>query len=189
MKPQIAVRQAEVGDAEYIARAVALAIGSEEALRAYCGEDYLSVLADVARSEATQYSYRYALVAEVEGRVAGAVVGYDGAQLGVLRAATFAIIGERVGREPVIPDETEAGEYYLDSVAVWEEFRGCGVGQSLVSALCRRAFAEGHDRVGLIVDYGNPQAERLYQSMGFRRIGSRTFFGHKMWHLQKMAAD
>lgn len=183
--PKIIVRRAVREDAAVIARVVAMAIGDEAALRAYCGDDYLAVLTEVARREGTQYSWQSALVAEVEGAVAGAVVGYDGARLAELREGTFAVLREQVGRVPTIADECEAGEVYLDSVGVLPEFRGLGVGRELVAAFCEKAFAEGHERVGLIVDFDNPQAERLYASLGFERVGTKFFFGHRMWHLQK----
>lgn len=182
---KITTRSASIEDAPVIARAVAMAIGDEVALRHYCGEDYLSVLTDIARSASTQYSWQNAIIAECEGRAAGAVVGYDGARLEELRAGTLAIIRERTGRVPAIADETEAGEYYLDSVAVVPEFRGCGVGVALISALCEKAFVEGAKRVGLIVDTANPNAEKLYISQGFECVGERVFFGHQMHHLQK----
>ncbi len=169
-----------------IARAVAMAIGDEAALRAYCGDDYLAVLTEIARREGTQYSWQYALMAEVEGVVAGAVVGYDGARLAELRDGTFAVLREQIGRVPTIADETEAGEVYLDSVGVLPEFRGLGVGRALVAAFCEKTFAEGRERVGLIVDYANPNAEKLYTSLGFERADTKLFFGHQMWHLQKM---
>jgi predicted GNAT family acetyltransferase len=54
-----------------------------------------------------------------------------------------------------------------------------------VAAFCERAFAEGYERVGLMVDYANPNAEQLYTSLGFERIGTKVFFGHRMWHMQK----
>jgi ribosomal protein S18 acetylase RimI-like enzyme len=59
------------------------------------------------------------------------------------------------------------------------------VGRELIYAFCDMAIAEGHNRVGLIVDFDNPQAERLYCSLGFERVGTRLFFGHRMWHMQK----
>ncbi len=182
--PKIIVRTAERKDAAVIAQAVAMAIGDEVALREYCGEDYLDVLTEVAHSEGTQYSWLNALVAEMDGAVAGAIVGYDGALLGTLREGTFEVIRKHIGRVPTIPDETEAGEFYLDSVGVFPEFREVGVGRALLEALCDKAFAEGHERVGLIVDTDNPQAEKLYISIGFSRVGTRQFFGHQMWHLQ-----
>ena len=181
----IITRNATREDAEIIAQVVAMAIGDECALRNYCGEDYMCVLAEIARGDATQYSWRNAIIAEIDGNVAGAVVGYDGAHLYALREGTFAVLRQSVGRVPNIVDETEPGEYYLDSVGVLPEYRGCGVGRALVEAFCDKAFAEGRPRVGLIVDYDNPVAEKLYTLLGFKRINTKPFFTHQMWHLQR----
>lgn len=182
---RVKVRPAVREDAEVIARVVEMAIGDEEALRRYCGDDYHTVLTEIARREATQYSWQCAIVAQVEGQVAGAVVGYDGARLSDLRSGTLSVIMECVGRVPTIVDECDADEYYLDSVGVLPEFRGLGVGRMLVSALCDRAFNEVSKPVGLIVDSQNPNAESLYSSLGFERVDSRCFFGHSMWHMQR----
>ena len=182
---KIIVRAAEQKDAMVIAKVVAMAIGDEVALRNYCGDAYLAILTEIASRKATQYSWQYALVAEIEGVVAGAIVGYDGARLSALREGTFAVLRERIGRIPTIADETEAGEYYLDSIAVLPEFRSRGVARALIASFCDKAFADGHDRVGLIVDFDNPRAEMLYAALGFEKVGTRIFFGHKMWHLQR----
>ena len=183
------MREATREDAVTIAQVVAMAIGDQQVLCDYCGEDYLSVLTEVASKDVSQYSWRYAYVAELNGVVAGAIVGYDGAKLVQLREGTFDVLRKRVGRVPTIADETEAGEYYLDSVGVLPEFRGLGVGRELIAAFCKNVFAKGYERVGLIVDTDNTQAEKLYTSLGFRRVGERLFFGHKMWHLQRMSSD
>jgi ribosomal protein S18 acetylase RimI-like enzyme len=182
------VRAARVEDAPLIAEVIAMAIGDKEALRNYCGEEYMSVLTTIASREATQYSWQNALVAEVEGVAAGAVVGYDGAELYSLREGTFNILMESVGRVPTIIDETEAGEYYLDSVGVLPAFRNHGVGRALVSAFCKKVFNEGHARVGLIVEEENDTAEKLYTALGFERVGTKLFFGHTMKHLQRHAS-
>ena len=182
--PKITIRSARVEDAATIAHAVAMAIGDKEALRAYCGDDYMAVLTQIAATKGTQYSWQYALVAEVDGTAAGAVVGYDGDDLQLLREGTFAIVQQLTGRVPNIANETEGGEYYLDSVGVLPEFRGLNVGRTLVREFCNKVFATQHNCVGLIVDSNNPQAEKLYTSLGFERVGTRLFFGHRMWHLQ-----
>ena len=168
-----------------IASAVVMAIGGDESVRRYCGDDYMTVLEELARMETSQYSWRNALVAEVDGALAGAVIGYDGARLQELRSHTFDVIRMHIGTEvPYVGDETGPGEFYLDSIAVLPAFRGCGVGGRLLAAMRDRALAEGHERVGLLVDFGNPDAERLYLSLGFRRMEERQFLGHDMWHLQ-----
>ena len=182
---KISGRKATRYDAKIIAQAVAMAIGDEEALRNYCSKDYITVLTAIARSRNTQYSWQQALVAEVNDTVAGAIVGYDGALLHKLREGTFATLQNTIGHTPSIADETEAGEYYLDSIAVLPQFRGQGVGSKLIETFCKMAFCDGHAHVGLIVDSINPKAERLYSSLGFKRVGTRQFFGHTMWHLQR----
>ena len=139
---------------------------------------------ELAGREESQYSYRNALVGEVDGVAAGAVVGYDGALLQRLRKPLLDMIAERIGNVPFIEDETSAGEFYVDSLAVLPQFRGRGVGRSLLSAMRDNAFAAGFSHVGLLVDFENPSAEALYNSLGFKRVNATTFLGHNMWHLQ-----
>lgn len=162
-----------------------MAIDDEVALHHYCGAEYLAVLCAIARAKGTQYSWQNGLIAECEGVTAGAVVGYDGARLQELRSGTLAVIHSLTGHTPRVADETSAEEYYLDSVAVLPEFRSMGVGKVLVDAFAERAFTEGAERVGLIVDCENPHAERLYTAQGFECVGDCTFFGHRMHHLQR----
>ena len=132
------IREARKGDATTIAQAVAMAIGDEQSLQQYCGEDYLSVLTAVAVSSNTQYSWRRALILEYEGLPAGAVVAYDGADLEKLRKATLDIIQKRTGKRPNIADETQAGEYYLDSIAILPPFRGKGLSKALLQTFCEK---------------------------------------------------
>ena len=112
---QIVIRQASEDDAQLIASAVVMAIGGDESVRRYCGDDYMTVLEELARMETSQYSWRNALVAEVDGALAGAVIGYDGARLQELRSHTFDVIRKYIGTEvPYVGDETGPGEFYLD---------------------------------------------------------------------------
>lgn len=188
-RPNFIIRPARMQDAPAIAVAVAMAIGDEQTLRGYCGDDYLSVLTAIAQREGTQYSWQHAIVAQCDDKVVGAVVGYDGALLEQLREGTFAVLRQLISRTPKLANETEAGEYYLDSIAVMPEYQGVGIGSALIDAFCKRALAQGHKQVGLIVDFDNPTAERLYTSQGFKRIGKRLFFEHKMWHLQRQIVE
>lgn len=184
---EISIREAVISDAPLIAEAVAMAIGDTTALEKYCSAEYIKVLTKVAISKNSQYSYCNALIAEVNGKPAGAIVGYDGGKLHAMRSVTYSIIESITGNTPSIPDETGPGEFYLDSLAVMPPFRGMSIGSLLIEAMRRKAFSEGHANVGLIVDFDNPRAEALYTSLGFQRIGKKTFFGHDMWHMQSTA--
>ena len=180
------IRDAKKSDAPIIAQAVAMAIGDEKAVKNYCGEDYISLLIQIVEHENSQYSYLNTLIAEINNTPVGVVIGYDGAKLHKLRATTFSIIHNELGRTPSIPDETQAGEFYLDTIAVLPEYRGTGIGRQLITAIRDKAFSQGHSHVGLIVDFDNPRAEALYTSLGFARVGTKIFLGHKMWHMQSI---
>ncbi len=190
MNHELNIRKATINDAPLIAKVVAMAIG-EDGVRHYCGYDHQSVLEEIARLENSQYSYRNTLVAEIDGISAGAAVAYDGADLYKLRDVTLKHIFDRTGKTHNIEDETDASEVYLDSIAVLPEFRGLGIGKKLLLALKEIAFKEYGKNLGLLVDFENPDAERLYKSVGFERMNVKDFLGHKMWHLviRQMAND
>lgn len=185
MDKAINIRQAQETDAPLIAKTVAMGIGDEDALKSYCGEYYISLLTEIALHDSSQYSYNNTLVAEMDGITVGAAIGYDGGKLAELRNNTYYIINKALGHTPSIPDETGTGEFYLDTLAVFPEYRSMGIGRLLITAICDKAFSEGHEHVGLIVDQDNPRAEALYTSIGFTRVGEKDFFGHRMWHMQK----
>lgn len=180
---EIKIRPATVNDAPLIAQAVAMAIGKETIVK-YCGADYLKALEAVASAEGTQYSYRNVLVAEIDGEVAGAVVGYDGALLEPLRAGTLSVLKKFNPAVAVDVDETQAGEFYIDSIAVLPQFRGHGAGKRLLMAMTGKGLALGCGKVGLMVDFENSEASSLYSGCGFQTVGEKLFFGHKMHHIQ-----
>ena len=171
----INIREAVPGDAPLVGKVVLMALHYDEQ------HPLASIFAELAAREVSQYSYRNALVAEVDG---AAIIGYDGARLEELRKPLYELMVEKFGGVRPVEDETSAGEFYLDSLAVLPQWRGRGVGGALLSAARDRAFAAGHSRVGLIVDFANPRAEALYNSLGFERVNATTFLGHDMWHMQ-----
>ena len=179
----IRIREAVAADAPFVALVVLMALHYDESHPLY------GIFKELAARTDAQYSYCNALIAEVDGEVAGAIVGYDGARLYELREPLLLLVRKHQGRELDIEDETSAGEFYIDSLAVLPRFRGCGVGRSLLTAAAERAFAAGHERVGLIVDFDNPRAEALYASIGFKRVNPTTFLGHDMWHMQIVKAE
>lgn len=148
-------------------------------------EEFHQLLTHLVGRKDSQYSYRNTLVAfDEEGTIMGICVAYDGAKLHELRKAFMAETLKAFGRDlSGIPDETQAGEYYIDSLCVERKFRKQGIASALLRATIQRASGMGFPRVGLLVDKGNPSAERLYTQLGFRHVDDNSWGGHPMSHL------
>lgn len=134
----------------------------------------------------TQYSYLNTLVAvNDDGTVMGAIVSYDGARLHELRAPFIEWARAELGIDHSrLDDETHPGEWYLDSLAVYPQYRGKGVARALLAAAADRAAAHNLP-AALLVDKGNPGAERLYRSVGFAYVEDTEWGGHAMRRLRK----
>ena len=135
----------------------------------------------IAASRDTIYSYENTIVAEVDGKVVGAMCAYDGADYQRLKQPIVDTLGPDCGFAQL--KETEVGEFYLDSVGVLPEYRGRGIASRLFEAQCERAASLGHKVAGLIVDIDKPQAEALYARLGFMHLDDKDFFGHTMKHM------
>lgn len=147
--------------------------------------DFHRVLTELVGADNSQYSYRNALVAlTADEKVAGVCVSYDGACLIELRKAFLKACKENFNQDfSDMPEETSAGELYIDSIAVDEGYRGQGLAKQLLQATIDKARDMNINSVGLLVDKGNPQAERLYHAVGFRYENDNMWGGHPMKHL------
>lgn len=139
-----------------------------------------------AASEDTIYSYENTFVAEIDGKVVGAMCAYDGADYQRLKQSIVNALGPDCGFAQL--NETEEGEFYLDSVGVLTKYRRKGIASRLFEAQCERAASLGHKVAGLIVDKDKPQAEALYARLGFIYLDDKDFFGHAMKHMVKHLA-
>ena len=166
-------------DAEMIARIVVMAIHRDWDEN----RDMREIFTALSARPDSQYSYMNALKAVTpEGEIAGIIVAYDGGKLHELHRA-FREEYERVTGKPVfkLTEETVPGEWYLDSIAVFPKFRGQGVAHALIKAAIEN-ISDGLVP-GLLCAKDNPMAQKLYESMGFKFVGERPFFGEMMNHL------
>ena len=177
------IRKATKEEAAQIAELFMLAWPVEEILESN-GLTYDQLhesMTAIAAAEETIYSYENTIVAEVDGKVVGAMCAYDGADYQRLKQPIVDVLGADSGFAQL--KETGAGEFYLDSVGVLPEYRGRGIASSLFEAQCERAASLGHKKAGLIVDEDKPQAEALYARLGFTYLDDKDFFGHTMKHM------
>ena len=134
----------------------------------------------------SQYSYLNTLVAlNAQREVIGVCTSYDGAELHQRRTAFVQGCLARFNRDfGNMDDETAAGELYVDSLAVDVRYRGKGIAKALLRATIEKGKQLQLPAVGLLVDKGNPKAERLYTSVGFQYVDDNQWGGHAMRHLQ-----
>lgn len=124
------------------------------------------VLSSVCAREDTLYSWKNTLTATLDEKFAGSITSYDGAFYKEGRERTFAFFG-RSSAAAEMDDETRAGEYYLDSLAVLPEFRGKGIGHVLMSQALETGEALGFYTASLIVESGYEHLLDLYSRWGF----------------------
>ena len=155
----------------------------------FCGEgygleDFRKMMTLLVEREDSQYSYKNTLVAIDGDNVVGISVSYDGSKLHELRRAFLEMTPEYIGKDHSgMDDETQAGELYLDSLAVLPEYRRQGIASRLIRATKERANKMGLPCLGLLVDKGNPDGEALYASIGFQYANDSHWGGHEMKHL------
>ncbi len=180
---------AELADAPLIGRVVVEAIGEDISAAFAEGKGIDAVVqlfAGLAAREDSQYSYLNTLKAvDDDGEAMGFAVGYDGAELHRLRRAFYSEVKRVLGKdmEGKMGDECQPGEYYLDSLAVFPQYRGRGIARELIKAMAERASLSGKP-LGLLCEKTNIRARSLYDSSGFIPVGEAPFAGEIMDHMQ-----
>ena len=186
--PKPKIQKATKDQAPEIAGLIMMAM-TDECCLYFCGEgygldDFRKMMVSLVEAEVSQYSYKNTFVAMVSNKVVGISVCYDGGRLRKLRRAFITAAKEYIGKDhSSMNDETQAGELYLDSLAVLPEYRRQGIAKKLVSATKKRADRMHLPCVGLLVDKDNPEGEAFYTSIGFHYVGDNQWGGHTMKHL------
>lgn len=198
----IRIRKARKEDCSFIARMVmmALHITIEDNERLYCH------MVELVEDEHTLYHWSRAMIAEetgdsTEGCMSsvrdddalpvGLCLAYDGADYHERRVYSFSFVcadgkavSENNGELLAQPDESERGEFYVDSLAVIPERRGKGIGKMMLCDALRRASMLGLTP-SILVDPNNAPALNLYKSVGFVFEEEMRVFGEN-YHKYKV---
>ncbi|MBO6949609.1 MAG: GNAT family N-acetyltransferase [Rhodospirillales bacterium] len=124
--------------------------------------------------EDVDFSYQNCDVAEIDGEPVGMLHAY--------------VMGDDVGNapddmDPVLRPYAELEEpksLYISGLALFDEYRGSGVGTRLLDFAYKRARAEGMKKISLICFEENEGACRLYQREGFKERARRTVVPHPL---------
>ena len=173
MGETIALRAALPSDAERLAELVNYA---GEGLPLYLwskmaepGQDAWDVGHQRARRDEGSFSWRNAIIAELDDEVAGCLVGYaiptEPEPIDPDLPAMFVPLQEL---ENFAPDT-----WYVNVLATLPRCRGRGVGSHLVEHAADIARSEGLLGLSLIVSDANEGARRLYERLGFMETATR----------------
>ncbi len=58
-------------------------------------------------------------------------------------------------------------EYYISNLAVFEKYRGKGIGTELLKKAEELARESGHKKLSLLVEFYNANAKKVYENFGF----------------------
>jgi ribosomal protein S18 acetylase RimI-like enzyme len=186
MSEMVVVRKATWSDSEAIATCLLLAM--EDIVYRFIGEASKEkaneFMLHFVRQDNNQYSYQNCWVAEDDNTIVAAINVYSGAQLGELRRPVLEQLRNKFNRDLHPEDETQAGEYYIDSFGVNPNQQGKGIGTKMLQFVIDEFVNQRNQTLGLLVDEVNPDAKRLYLKLGFKSAGRKILFGKTMEHLQ-----
>lgn len=158
------IRSATAEDVPFISWAVMTAAGIENPT-----EEMQQMSRMLCSRTDVLYSWKNSLVTTLGERPVGSLTCYSGTDYAALRRTTMILIARYSGEDFRNMDmETGPGEFYLDSMAVLPEFRKRGLASNMMKAGITQAARLDIPTVSLVVSPQKPQAQHLYESIGFR---------------------
>jgi len=123
-----------------------------------------------ARRDKSGFSYRNAVVAEIDGKCAACLIGYPQPEHPepIDYAAMPPIFVPLQELENLAPDS-----WYVNVLAAYPDYRGQGLGTKLLAIADELTDATGKSGLSLIVSDANEGARRLYERCGYRDAGAR----------------
>ncbi|MEG3135802.1 GNAT family N-acetyltransferase [Rouxiella sp. T17] len=155
------IRPATLADARQVIELISFA--DEHALLYLTGKGTLAEAQQVYLQgfgrEDVYYSYLFTQVCFINERLAGCILAFPG-----FLEPTF--ISQAVS---VFADVREADddELYIDSLAVYPEFRGQQLSEKLIEAAKIQAKTYALGKLSLLADDTKPHLEKMYKSYGF----------------------
>ena len=125
--------------------------------------------------ENTAFSYENCLMAERNGEIAGMVHSFP----------MHVTPGDAPESDPVLRSYMELeldASLYVSGIAVYETYRGMGIGTDLMRFAFARAQELGLAKISLICFERNDGAMRLYRQLGFSEIDRRAIVPHPTLH-------
>ncbi|WP_050981286.1 GNAT family N-acetyltransferase [Caldisericum exile] len=158
------------------------------------------VLKALYKNEKNLYSFKHTIFIEVNGKIAGLLVGYDFRESKLESISTFFNIihvtkGNRFAiLKNLFKAYTKIGkalrdEYYISNVAIYPEFRGSGLGTKPMLHAEQTASKRNLKYLSLDVECKNETAVNLYKKLGYKITEKKTLNLGKVFHFYRMVKE
>jgi ribosomal protein S18 acetylase RimI-like enzyme len=148
-------------------------------LPAPAGGSWIDHLKNYFGREGNRFSYQNIQVAVHQAQVVGLILSFGGRDEARLNAA--------VG--PWLEHEAEDEEWYVDALAVFQDWSRRGIGTRLLQAVEQQARQHHYARVTLHVAQGNQQALAFYAHLGYAVTGQAVLYQHPFVRMSKVLAS
>jgi ribosomal protein S18 acetylase RimI-like enzyme len=163
------------------------------------GDDVKAIMRYLFCQRCNLFGFEHAYFAEVKGKIAGMLLGYDRRirsrenwrtgflLLKKMKGSLLVRFPQMVKVEGVI-GMVDDGEYYISNIAVYPEYRNKGLGSRLILAAEIEARSKGAKTMALEVEVENAGAIKLYNRLGYSiiRESSVELQGGKPLHFHRM---
>ena len=172
----IIMRQGRSEDAQNFSQLIL--ISAITFYRSLFTSDAAEIIRKLFQKPGNLFSFEHSYFIEVDGKIAGMVLGYNWAQksreelytgllmVKYLKWNFFARIFYFLKAQDIVGKVSE-NEYYLSNIAVYPEFRGLGLGTKLLSEIERESKRSRDKKIVLDVETNNKRAIKLYERLGY----------------------
>lgn len=176
------IRRAKPEDAKSAARLISMAWEELAYTLAGCSNkaQVNNLLEMFFKMKGNRFSYQYVDVAEVDKKVAGMVLSFPADlsdKLNVPVEKKLPLYYKSTGdiyKCKVIPlirsEEAMPGEYYIDAISVFPEFRNKGIGRNLLEVAKIKGKTYKMGKASLLVKVKNNKAQKLYKRLGYKSV-------------------
>lgn len=191
------LREATKGDSTIIAELVYKTEDNPEHVWGYGSKDeIIHRIKWLVESEDSRYSYKNVEVAELEGKICGAIILIKGKDLSKLDLITIIKLIKyikgiknkiRFLKDVILElglNECEKNEFYIANLATLEEYRGKGIGKALIKLAEESAKKAGYKSCSLLAkDAG---VKSFYEKLNFVFEEEEPYYSHTLYRMIKV---
>lgn len=158
-------------------------------------EEIRKILEYFFAEKANRISYEFCDVVEIENKVVGSIVNYPGSIMKILDKPLIERLEKLYPKDSkeykekvyplVVAKEANDDEYYIDSLAVLDGYRGHGIGRKLIKLVEEKALQHNFGKCSILAELNNTRAFDLYNRIGYEKDGIIEVGGIEYYHMVK----